>query len=347
MHGEILEGLAFTGEEFTPRNVRIVIENGRIAEITDIKTTSTQWIVPAFFNAHTHIADTVGMDTKIDRPLAELVAPPNGMKHRLLRETPANRLVSAMQDTIAFMKATGTLGFADFREGGILGVDLLNQAADPSVGMVIFGRDGGEFTARGFGLSSAKGTKAEEEAVYRAKAAGKLFAVHAGEAGVKDIEAAFSLEPDLIIHATHFTKEHIREAANWNIPIVICPRSNWRLGVTADARRPPVHEMLDAGCRVFLGTDNAMFVAPDMFAEAAFLQTISKIDPIDILRMMTDGSSLLGRRNRIEAGMSADLLLLDGGYPGRWTQDPRKSLFTRIGSSGITRVISGWNTNSL
>jgi cytosine/adenosine deaminase-related metal-dependent hydrolase len=347
MQGEILEGLAFTGDGFTPQNVRIVIENGRIAEITDIKTVATQWVVPAFFNAHTHIADTVGMDTSIDRPLAELVAPPNGLKHRLLRETPPDRLVSAMRDTNAFMKATGTLGFADFREGGTPGVDLLNQAADPSVGMVIFGRDGGEFAAGGFGLSSAKGTAAEEDAVRRAKAAGKLFAVHAGEAGVKDIEAAFSLEPDLIIHATHFSRAHIREAADRNIPIVICPRSNWLLGATDDARRPPVREMLDAGCRVFLGTDNAMFVAPDMFAEAAFLQTIYKIDPVDILRMMTDGFSLLGKKSRIAVGELADLITLDGEYPGRWTKNPPASLFTRIGSRGITRVISGWNTNSL
>jgi len=347
MHEEILEGLAFTGDEFTPRNVRIVIENGRISEMTDIKSPSPQWIVPAFFNAHTHIADTVGMDTKIDRPLAELVAPPNGLKHRLLRETPPDRLVSAMRDTISFMKATGTLGFADFREGGKAGVDLLDQAADPSVSMFVFGRDGGEFAAQGFGLSSAKGTAAEEEAVRHAKAAGKLFAVHAGEAGLKDIEAAFSLDPDLIIHATHFTGSHIREAADRDIPIVICPRSNWLLGATADALRPPVHEMLDAGCRVFLGTDNVMFVPPDMFAEAAFLQTVYKIDSPDILRMMTDGFSLLGRRGRIEVGEPADLILLDGGYAVRWTQDPLTSLISRLGSRGITRVISGGNTNSL
>ncbi|WP_319379472.1 amidohydrolase family protein [uncultured Methanocorpusculum sp.] len=347
MQEEILRGLAFTGDGFTPQNVEIVIENGRIAEMTESKTACDQWIVPAFFNAHTHIADTVGMDTPIDRPLADLVAPPNGLKHRLLRETPPDRLVSAMRDTIRFMKATGTLGFADFREGGPDGVDLLKQAADPSVDMLIFGRDGGEFAAGGFGLSSAKGTKAEEDAVRLAKQAGKLFAVHAGEAGVKDIDAAFSLEPDLIIHATHFSKAHIRETADRDIPIVICPRSNWLLGATDDAQRPPVREMLDAGCRVFLGTDNGMFVAPDMFAEAAFLQTVYKIDPVDILRMMTDGFSLLGKKSRIGVGGSANLTLLAGGYPARWTKNPPVSLFARIGSRGITRVISGWNTNSL
>ena len=347
MQQETLEGLAFVGEAFTPENVRIVIENGRIAEITERKTGSANWIVPAFFNAHTHIADTVGMDTPIDRPLAELVAPPNGLKHRLLRETPPDRLVSAMRDTIGFMKASGTLGFADFREGGPEGVDLLRQAADPAVGMVVFGRDGGEMTADGLGLSSAKGTAGEGGAVRRAKAAGKRFAVHAGEAGVKDIEAAFSLEPDLIIHATHFTKEHIREAADRDIPIVICPRSNWRLGVTADARRPPVHEMLKAGCRVFLGTDNVMFVSPDMFAEAAFLQTVYKTASSDLLRMMTGGFSLQGRRGFLEEGGPADLVVLDGGYAGRWTKDPAASLITRIGSAGILRIISGGYTNAL
>lgn len=118
MQEETLEGLAFIGDTFTPRNVRIIIENGRISEITDSETAFSQWIVPVFFNAHTHIADTIGMDTRIDRPLSELVAPPNGLKHRLLRETSDDRLVSAMRDTISFMKATGTLGFADFREGG-------------------------------------------------------------------------------------------------------------------------------------------------------------------------------------------------------------------------------------
>ena len=347
MQEETLEGLAFIGDTFTPRNVRIIIENGRISEITDSETAFSQWIVPVFFNAHTHIADTIGMDTRIDRPLSELVAPPNGLKHRLLRETSDDRLVSAMRDTISFMKATGTLGFADFREGGKEGVDLLKQAADPSVGMVVFGRDGGEFDAEGFGLSNAKGTAEEEEAVKLAKESGKLFAVHAGEAGTKDIEAAFALGPDLIIHATHFTKSHIREAADRDIPLVICPRSNWLLGVTADNRRPPVREMLDAGCRVFLGTDNVMFVPPDLFAEAAFLQTVYKIDAAKILSMMTDGFSLLGKRGKIEVGNPADLIVLDGGYAGRWTKDPAASLISRIGSSGIIRIISGGNTNSL
>jgi cytosine/adenosine deaminase-related metal-dependent hydrolase len=340
MMEEKIEGLAFVGDTFTPRNVSIIIENGLICEITDAKKPATQWIAPAFFNAHIHIADTVGMDTKIDRPLAELVAPPNGVKHKLLRETPDTVLTHAMKDTISFMKSTGTLGFADFREGGKTGVDLLLKASDPAVRMLIFGRDGGEVVAGGFGLSSAKGTKEEEDAVSRAKKAGKLFAVHAGEVGTKDIDAAFALEPDLIIHATHFTREHIREAADCGIPIVICPRSNWLLGAAADSRHPPVRKMLDAGCKVFLGTDNVMFVSPDMFAEAAFLKTIYKVDSEEILRMATGGFSLIGEKGKIEAGSPANLILLDGKYAGTWTKDPLTSLFTRIGSRGITRVIS-------
>ena len=342
MKEDIVEGLAFVGDTFTPRNVSIIIENGIIKEISDVKNTTHTWIVPAFFNAHTHIADTIGMDTKIDRPLAELVAPPDGLKHRILRETTDTDLISAMIDTISFMKKTGTLGFADFREGGKHGVGLLLKAQDPAVQMLVLGRDDGELISNGFGLSSAKGTREEEDIVSQVKKAGKLFAVHAGEAGQKDIDAAFALEPDLIIHATHFTKEHIRQAADRGIPLVICPRSNWLLGATEDSKHPPVREMLDAECTVFLGTDNVMFVAPDMFAEAAFLKTVYHIESEEILRMVTGGFSLIGRKGTIEVGNPADLLLLNGKYAGNWTKDPCSSLFNRIGSCGITRVISSY-----
>jgi predicted amidohydrolase YtcJ len=58
--------------------------------------------------------------------------------------------------------------------------------------------------------------------------------------------------------------------------------------------------------------------------------------------MMTGGFSLQGRRGFLEEGGPADLVVLDGGYAGRWTKDPRTSLFTRVGSRGITRIISRW-----
>ncbi|MDR0981047.1 MAG: amidohydrolase family protein [Methanocalculaceae archaeon] len=334
-----LQGLAFCGETFSPRNVSISIEKGIITRIAESKKPVTRWIAPAFFNAHTHIADTVAMDTPVGgRPLADLVAPPNGLKHRILRATPDARMSLAMQETMQFMHATGTAAFADFREGGADGVRLLHQASVPGIRPVIFGRDGGEFPADGLGLSNAKHPATDRPAVERARAAGKRIAIHAGEAGVKDIDDAFALDPDFIIHATYFEDRHIREAADRNIPLVICPRSNWILGGTDIATRPPIRKMIDAGCTLWLGTDNVMFAAPDMFAECAFLTTVYKTSPEETLTMATGGFSLLGYQGIIEEGEPANLISLDPGYAKEWTQSPALSLVSRIGSCSVRAV---------
>ena len=338
-----LQGLAFCGETFSPRNVSISIEHGIITGITDSTAPVSRWIAPAFFNAHTHIADTVAMDTPVaGRPLADLVAPPDGLKHRILRNTPDTQLICAMRDTMQFMHATGTAAFAEFREGGLHGIELLRSASGPDICPVIFGRDGGERAADGLGLSSAKDPVRDLAAVEEARRLGKRIAVHAGEAGTGDIDDAFALDPDFIIHATFFEDRHIREAADRNIPLVLCPRSNWTLGGTDSRARPPVRKMIEAGCTLWLGTDNVMFIPPDMFAECAFASTVYKTSPEETLSMATGGFSLLGHRGIIEEGEPANLISLDPGCTGRWTQSPALSLVSRVGSRSVRNVyISG------
>lgn len=331
-------GLAFIGDNFRAENAEIIIENGVIKEINPVKKSSENWIVPAFFNAHTHIADAAACDIKVDRPLAELVAPPNGLKHRILRATPDNELVNIMKSTIKFMKNTGTLGFADFREGGVHGVNLLKEAADSTMHTVILGRDGGEMISDGLGLSSAKGNEAEREAVKRARDAGKIFSVHAGEADAKDIQYAFDLNPDFIIHAVNFSDKNIKEAADKDIPIVICPRSNWTLNAADSSNKPPVRKLLDAGCRLFLGTDNAMFVEPDMAAECAFLYTVYKLSPLEIMKAACGGFEIAGSSSIIKVGAPANITVLKKDESASMTKDPLKTLFMR--RSKVIKTIS-------
>ena len=337
-----ITGTAFLGADFVPETVDITISNGIIADISPARTKSESLILPAFFNAHTHIGDTVALDTRIDRPLAELVAPPDGLKHRILRETPEDRLISAMRSSMQYMRASGTTGFADFREGGRDGVSALSAAKIPGIMPLIFGRDGGELLpdAAGFGLSSAHRREEEREAADAARKAGKLVAVHAGEGGIKDIEPAFELQPDVIIHATHFRPEDIRRAADEDIAVVLCPRSNWLLGVTDSARKPPVRELLDAGCRVFLGTDNVMFVSPDMLSECAFLMTAYKTTPEETLRMATGGFSLAGMTSGIEIGKPANLFVMEDAGLLSWSRSPLTTALTRLGRGAVTQVIS-------
>ena len=337
-----LTGTAFLGSDFRPENVELTINNGVITDISPARGNSGKLILPAFFNAHTHIGDTVALDTPIDRPLKELVAPPDGLKHVILRETSQDKLISAMRHTMEFMVQGGTTGFADFREGGEAGVSAISSARISGITPVILGRDGGELTAEsaGLGLSNAHRLDSEIEAAAAAKRAGKLVAVHAGEGGIKDIEPAFELEPDLIIHATNFRPQDIRRAADEDVAVVLCPRSNWLLGVTDSAKKPPVRELLDAGCRVYLGTDNVMFVSPDMAAECAFLMTVYKTTPEEALSMAFGGFSLAGTSSVIEEGKPANLCVMDDAGLLSLSRKPLTTALTRLGRGYVCQTVS-------
>ena len=118
----VIEGQALLGEELLARNVTIVVERGIIRRIEETSGRPAAWICPAFFNAHTHVGDSVAMDIPVTGDLEEMVTPPHGLKHRILASTPEDDLVAAMRATVRSMYRYGTAGFADFREGGVPGV---------------------------------------------------------------------------------------------------------------------------------------------------------------------------------------------------------------------------------
>ena len=245
----VISGKAIIGEELVLQPVDIVIERGIITAIEENKKASDVWICPAFFNAHTHLGDTVAMDCAPSGDLVDLVTPPSGLKHRLLSAASHNELVRAMRSSIGGMVRRGTAGCADFREGGLKGVAALREASEgQNFRCMIFGREGGEHTSEGMGISSARDIPDIEHNVAQARRENKKIAFHAGEKDSGDVDAALSFDPDLIIHGTHATRRQLRNCAEREIPIAICPRSNWTLGVTSSPRHPPVSLMLDLGC---------------------------------------------------------------------------------------------------
>ncbi|WFN35274.1 amidohydrolase family protein [Methanogenium sp. S4BF] len=295
------------GGDFEEQNVRIVVTDGKISAIEEISRAPDIWIFPGFFNAHTHLGDTIAMDVDAPGTLGELVAPPDGLKHRLLRAAPPRTCVEAMQASIQTMARTGVFGFADFREGGIPGVQYLQEAnAGCSLDSAIFGRDGGEVISDGLGISSTRHYGEELTGIIEAaRANGKKIAFHAGEKDSRDVDTALSFEPDMLIHCTHITSGQIRAIADAGIPVVICPRSNWRLGVTSSSQYPPVHTMLEAGIELWLGTDNVMFVQPDIAAEMAFCHYVYGVEAGELLRMATGGSRITGKKYALAKGNDA------------------------------------------
>jgi len=338
----LLSGSILCGEDFDVVEGYICIRDGVIAEICEepgrVDALAHGIILPAFVNAHTHLGDSVLKDPPIT-DIASLVRPPDGLKHRVLRETSTHDLVHAMQASICDMVATGTCAFADFREGGLLGVLALMRAIDAAstsgcagaVDAMILGRpcegkgDGEDWDegdavdeidsilelAGGIGISStndyAEGFAAA--IAERTRRQGGVFAIHAGELDSTDIKGALELNPDLLVHLTHASCDDLRGVAEENIPVVVCIRSNLvtRVGI------PPVKEMLAAGLLVAAGTDNVMFNSVDIFSEMRFLSSLCQIDEGQVLRICTHAGALALGLNCgvIESGMDARVTVLD------------------------------------
>jgi len=334
---QIVSGLALLGEELALRPVDIIIEQGLITAIEENPRAPPLWICPALFNAHTHLADTVAMDCIGSGDLVSMVTPPRGLKHQILAAASHAELVAAMRASIIGMVGSGIFGCADFREGGKPGVLALREAARGlDFFPVIFGREGGEMDAEGLGISSTRDISCVERQVSAARNAGKRIAFHAGEMDKDDIDAALSFEPDLLIHMTHATKKQLRECAEKEIPIAVCPRSNWTLGVTTSARHPPLQQMLDLGCKVMLGTDNVMFVPPDMFSEMAFTTTVYRVDPKIVLRSAIAGSQFTGSPFFIHKGARAAFFTLNPSHSAlAFSRDTITSIVKRAPAGAI------------
>jgi cytosine/adenosine deaminase-related metal-dependent hydrolase len=98
---------------------------------------------PGFINAHTHIGDSIGKDIGIDLDLEleQRIHPENGLKKRILKNSERSHLKIFMRASALAMMKRGVVAFADFREGEIEGIELLDEALlDLSIKCVILGR---------------------------------------------------------------------------------------------------------------------------------------------------------------------------------------------------------------
>ncbi len=328
---QTVSGMALIGDEFEILPVDIIVESGIIRSIEENPKAPCHWICPAFFNAHTHLGDTIAMDCDAVGDLADLVTPPHGLKHRLLAAATNDELAGGMRASIQGMITRGIYGCADFREGGPAGVAALKEAARglPFYPLIL-GRDGGELHGDGIGISSTRDVVDVDRLVEATRKNGGTVAFHAGERDPEDVDTALSYDPDILIHATHATGKQLRECADRNIPIAICPRSNWILGVAESVNHPPLGLMQELGCTIFLGTDNVMFVPPDIFSEMAFCNTIYGTDPADLLRAAVGGSALLGNKPCIQVGARANFFVLDPGSSAlKFSRNPLLSIIRR------------------
>ena len=336
---ELLEGTILAGESFEPITGRVVVEDGRITAIEETVTSSTDIVLPAFVNAHTHLGDAVAKDAAVGLSLDEAVAPPDSLKHRRLADADRSELVTAMRRTLRFMQRTGTVSTLDFREFGLEGARALRAAADPlEIDPFVFGSDNPSVldVADGYGASGANDDDFTDERAA-ARERDVPFAIHAGEPDATDIHPALDLEPDLLVHMVHAEADHLARVADQSVPIAVCPRANSVL----DVGRPPIRDLLDH-TTVALGTDNVMLNSPSMFREMAHTAKRFDVSSREVLRMATTaGAEIAGLDCGVLApGKRAALTVLDGDSDNlAGTDQPVDSVVRRATALDVDRVL--------
>ncbi|MEJ2248720.1 MAG: amidohydrolase family protein, partial [Candidatus Lokiarchaeota archaeon] len=293
-YNRIFSHYGLIGEELELRkNVLITLnKNGRIKKIESEEPEDylsfnskmpSDLIIPGLINSHVHIGDSFAKEFGYNRGLIEIVAPPNGLKHKLLKSMPEKVILQGIRKSIKEMVNNGITCFNDFREGGLEGIKLLKKAIkNKSIRTIIFGRFNSEKEiskvlelADGIGLSSYSSiSEVEKNILERNKLqSNKLIACHVAE--LKRNLNLFNeiLQDDLIdifVHGTQFQRyelERIKEKS-----LILCPRSNAYFGVGL----PPINEIFDLKISIALGTDNIMANSPNLFEELRFTYYILK-----------------------------------------------------------------------
>jgi len=343
----LLQGTIIYGDDFTPLDGYICIRDGIIREFGSehVDADYEGIVCPRFVNAHVHVGDSAFKDPPF-LPLSKLVGP-DGLKARNLSQMPPAVLLEGMRRSLQLMAASGTCAFADFREGGAEGVSLLQEAmlGLPLIARVLGRPESGQVnipdSCWGLGISSTRDHDPDHvrAAVAAARQRSMAVGVHAGEAGNDDIDAALALHPDFLVHMNRAQESDLRDVAQADTPIVVCPRSNLVTGVGL----PNVKRMLELDITIAVGTDNVMLNSPDVFEEMHFISKALLHDDRQVFKMCTlNGAKMTGldqRLGSIREGKEAKVMVIDKRSDNMWgAMAPLSSIVRRAVRSDIIAI---------
>jgi cytosine/adenosine deaminase-related metal-dependent hydrolase len=252
-----------------------LVETGKASNPPKCKTVKGI-ALPALPNAHTHLGDfSLRPKVRPGMTVEELVAPPNGLKHKLLPKIDQTQSICG---ALQALHRSGVGSFCDFREGGLGGVEALAKALVSEgrrMSAVILGRPKGLSYDRkeveeillkcnGLGISAVRDwdIAALSELATHVHKKDKVLALHASEHTHEPIDPILDLDPAFIVHMVKGTPSDFNRLSVLKIPIVVCPQSNQFFGL-----KPPIKQMLKAGVEVCIGTDNAMLTDLSVLSE--------------------------------------------------------------------------------
>lgn len=271
---------------------------------------------PGFINAHTHIGDSFGKDIGIDSSFETRIHPIHGIKNKILQKSERKHLINFMRSSAISMMRNGVVVFADFREGGLQGIDQIKEATSGlSIKSIVLGRPeyyydisrdfykNRKFTpdviklicnilnfADGLGISGANENTDSSLNQYREIIQKKslkkkyLIGIHASESletEKKSITVTGKSEVQRIIGnlSPNFIV-HLTNASDLDIKLV----AKKKIGIVVCPRAngtlgvgiPKIAKMLSHGCCIGIGTDNIMINSPDMFRELDYIWKLTR-----------------------------------------------------------------------
>ena len=271
---------------------------------------------PGFINAHTHIGDSFGKDIGIDSSFETRIHPIHGIKNKILQKSERKHLINFMRSSAISMMRNGVVVFADFREGGLQGIDQIKEATSGlSIKSIVLGRPeyyydisrdfykNRKFTpdvinlicnilnfADGLGISGANENTDSSLNQYREIIQKKslekkyLIGIHASESletEKKSITVTGKSEVQRIIGnlSPNFIV-HLTNASDTDIQLV----AKKKIGIVVCPRAnstlgvgiPKIARMLSYGCCIGIGTDNVMINSPDMFRELDYIWKLTR-----------------------------------------------------------------------
>ncbi len=372
----IENGRVLYGENLDIINANVLIQDQEIVEVSKnirrgkVIDARGCIVAPAFINSHVHLGDSVAMDIGDGKPIDKIVKPPFGIKHQILADTPTDLLLDSMKKSMWEMLSTGTTTFVDFREGGVEGINLLNEASeDIPIRKIVLGRHDSflqipinpiieviieELLESCNGIAPSglgeMGDSVASVIVETCKKMGKLSSIHVAEheqaqkdsmkfTGMSEVQRALNAGFDILVHLTAPIKNDLKLVADSGASVVCCPRSNGALAVGI----PPVKEMFDLNVNLLLGTDNVMFNSPNLLREMEFTLKVTRgyyreyFSPKEILKMTTVNAGKAFKLNigSLEEGGLADVIIAQ-----QISHDPILSIINRTESKNIKGLIT-------
>ncbi len=304
----------------------IIIKNGIIENVGsgDYKGSSNEntyegqgiLVIPGFVNAHTHIGDSIGKDIGVDSTFDSRIHPIYGIKNKILQKSERRHLINFMRSSVISMMRKGIVAFADFREGGLQGLEQITEAMSGlSIKCMRLGRPEYYYDvskdfyqnpkfppdvieliydilniADGLGISGANentdNSLKEYRRIIKKESLKKKFllGIHASESletEKKSITATGKSEVQRIVDnlLPNFIV-HLTNASDVDIKLV----ASKKIGIVVCPRAngtlgvgiPKIAKMLSFGCCIAIGTDNIMINSADMFRELDYVWKLSR-----------------------------------------------------------------------